>query len=84
VGERHEKELPLSGVANDDVSPLICGVVRIIVNLRERVLKHRRSVVERDAVLEEIGRGLRGVPLKRGSGHRDDATAARRARGSVQ
>ena len=82
VRERHQEELPLDGVANDDVAPLGCGVVRIIVDLRERVLKHSRSVFEGDAVLEEIGCGLRSIPLECGSSHRGDATAARRISGS--
>ena len=56
----------MNGVANDDVTPLGRGVVRISVDLRERVLKHSRSVFEGDAVLEEIGCGLRSVPLERG------------------
>ena len=74
----------MNGVANDDVTPLGRGVVRIIVDLRERVLKHSRSVCEGDAVLEEIGCGLRSVPLERGASHRGDATALRRVSGSVR
>jgi hypothetical protein len=84
VGERHQEELPLNGVANDDVTPLCCGVVRIIVDPCERVLKHSCSFFERDAVLEEVGRRLRSVPLERGSSHRGDATAKRRVSGSVR
>ena len=45
------------------------GVVGIIVDLRKRVLKQGCGLFERDAVLEKVGRGLRGVPLERGSSH---------------
>jgi hypothetical protein len=35
-------------------------------------------------VFEEIARGLRRVPLERGSSHRNDGTAARRLSGTVR
>ena len=36
-----------------------------------------RGLLERNAVLKDIGRGLRGVPLERGSNHRDQRLARR-------
>jgi hypothetical protein len=42
---------------------------------RERVLKHCRGLLERNAVLKDIGRGFRGVPLERGSNHRGQRLA---------
>jgi hypothetical protein len=71
-------------VPNDDVTPLAFGMVRIVVDLCERVLKYRCGIFEGDVVLKEIGGSLRSVPFKCGSTHRGDATAMRRAGGSVR
>lgn len=74
----------MNGMADDNVPLLSCGVVGIIVDPRKRVLKHSCGLFERDAVSEEIGPGLRRVPLEYRSSHRGDVTAAARVSGSVR
>ena len=57
-------------LANDDVPTLGGRVVGIVMDLRKRVLKHGCDLLEGDAVLQKIGRGLPRVPLESGSRHR--------------
>ena len=49
-------------MTHDDLATLARGMIRVLVNSRQRITEHGESLLERDAVLGLICLGLPGVP----------------------
>lgn len=54
----------MNRMADDDLSPLGLGMIRIGVNACHRIHEDGERFLERDAVLREVGDSLRRVPLE--------------------
>src|SRR5215510_13187462 len=68
--EGDQEEAAPGRVAHNDFSALPLGMVRVVVDPRQRISEHGEGLLERDAMLPEVRGGLRWVPRKPRGHHR--------------
>ena len=60
--KRYQKQMPFGRVADDDLSSLPFGVLRIIVDPGKRISEDRYSLLKGNAVPTPVGRRFRCIP----------------------
>lgn len=64
LGEAYQDQTPSGRCADDDFAPLADGVIRIVMDSRERIFEYGDRFLKRNALLFGVGCRLPGIPTE--------------------